>query len=175
MQAIADAVLSRPRQGAPSGDLGVCLLGLGGALLEHGDRDAAERVWMELRELAERTRDASLRVGVRATDAWPAFLEGRLERAALLVNEVLALAAEVGTAASGIAFRPEILVYLGRNQEVLALPALVNPAGRANWAQATWCLGHLGRHDEARVLRQRFGDVGSETDETSSSMLALIV
>jgi tetratricopeptide (TPR) repeat protein len=33
------------------------------------------------------------------------------------------------------------------------------------------CLAHLGRHQETRAIRERFGDVGSDQDESSISIL----
>lgn len=97
VQAIADAVLRRPRQGARSGDLGPCLMFLGYALLERGDRTAAEAVWEEMQGLAERTRDAGLRVQARLPGVALAFLDGRLDELRSLLGQVEALAAELGT------------------------------------------------------------------------------
>jgi tetratricopeptide (TPR) repeat protein len=175
VRAIAEELLRRPRQGVSSGDLGICLYSAGEVLLEGGERDAAERVWTELKALAERTRDAAVRVRARLPDVRLSLLDGRLKEAMALHVAANALGAELGIQRGAAGLPNLALTWLGRDDEVAKLPVVINPRDRGGFAIAIWCLAHLGRHDEARALRDRFGDLGSETDETASFMLAYIL
>lgn len=140
VQAVADVVLGRPRYGAPSGDLGTCLLNLGNAFIERGDRVSAEQAWLELKELAQRTRDASVRVAAREPEIHLALLAGRLEQAASLAAGVEALGAELGSLPSfgSSALRVIALAHLGRDQEAQALPLIASPRVRQHFAIVSW-------------------------------------
>jgi tetratricopeptide (TPR) repeat protein len=175
VQTVADAVMSRPRQGAPSGDLGICLTYLGAALLERGDRSAAERAWAEMNELAERTRDAGQQVNAQSAGTLLARLDGRLEEAVSIADSHSARAEELGVIPFTGLTGTHALVFLGREQEVLASKRVMDPRGRPNWATAAWCLAQFNHHDEARQLRERFGDLSAESDETASTLLALLM
>ena len=37
------------------------------------------------------------------------------------------------------------------------------------------CLAHLDRHDEARAIRERFGDLGSAADESAAQILVSLL
>jgi len=147
-------------------------------LLEGGDRAAAERVWAELKDLAERTRDATVRVSACDGDIRVALMDGRLEEAVGLARAAAALGAELGVGLVGgglFVLLAQALICLGRNDEAAALPIVANPRGRGHFAVASSCLAHLGRHEEARAFRDRFGNLGAESDETASFMLALLL
>jgi tetratricopeptide (TPR) repeat protein len=144
--------------------------------LEGGDRPGAEAAWDELRDLAEHTQDLRLRVDAAFTEITRAFLEGWLEQARSLLEIHVALAREAGSAPlASLTIGPQILAYLGNTEEILALPAVANPANRTAWSLASWCLAHVGRYAQAGELRERFGGLGSAADETSNRALAQLL
>jgi len=168
---LADEFLGRPREGAPSVHLGLGLRFVGEVLLERGDRAGAEQVWAELRELAERTRDATLIVLAVGPPVMLAVVDGRLEEAVAAFEAEEARAAElgVGSGAGGVdRFWAKALLDLGRGSEA---PARFEDPSRPTQATRARCLAHLGRHQEARAIRERFGDIGSDQDESSISIL----
>jgi len=89
--AVADQILRRPRLGARSADLAHCLLNLGSTLLGRGDRRGAEGAWTELAGLAARTRDALVLTIAKRPGMILAFLDGRLDDALTLYDELQAL------------------------------------------------------------------------------------
>ena len=143
---LADEVLRRPRHGARSGDLGLCLRFAGSVLLERGDRAGAEAIWRELAELAERTRDATLAVVAMSPSVELAMLDGRLDDVLAAVEAAAARADELGVGEDPNRFQwARALIHLGRADE--SIPRLGDPGRPAQLARAM-CLAHLGRHDE---------------------------
>src|SRR5439155_9839868 len=76
----------------------------------------------------------------------------------------------VGAQAGGERFQLRILLHLGRGGEALA--GLEGPTRSSQVARAV-CLAHLGRHEEARAIRDGFGDMGAEEDESGIAHLTL--
>ncbi|HLA65469.1 MAG TPA: LuxR C-terminal-related transcriptional regulator, partial [Candidatus Saccharimonadales bacterium] len=176
MSQLADEVLQRAREGARSVHLGLCLRYLGDVLLERGDRARAEQVWRELRELAQRTRDATLAVLATSSAGVLAVVDGRFADAIAVfeAQEAGEAGLGVGAATTGRADRVGVqaLISVGRGGEALAR---IEDSGRPVQATRAMCLAHLGRHQEARAIRARFGDVGSDDDESGIGTLARLL
>jgi tetratricopeptide (TPR) repeat protein len=166
---LVDEFLRRPRHGARSGDLGPCLRFVGGVLLERGDRTGAEQAWRELEELAQRTHDATLIVLAIGTAIELDFVDGRLEGALAAASTADARGEELGVGSvSGPFHQARALIYLGRGSEALGLSEGHTRPARAG--QALY-LAHVGRHEEARAIREGFGDIGADDDESGLHVL----
>jgi serine/threonine protein kinase len=173
VRSIADAVLSRPRNGAESADVGTSLIVAGEVLLEGGDRQGAELLETELEELARRTRDASVTVNAMAPEVRTASLDGRFEDVIALAAEAERTGAQLGVFPVRIlGLRARALVYLGRYDDAQNLPHLRNIGGRGGLAITSWVFAHVGKKHEASELRARFGNLGDPADETASTFLA---
>jgi tetratricopeptide (TPR) repeat protein len=171
MGRVIDEVLVRPREGIRSRDLSICLSGLGGVLFERGERERAEATWRELEQLVERTHDVTSTQISMAHPAFIAFLEGRLEEASFLFEALLTRQRELGVWRLGLSDFPvaRITLYLGRPAEPLL--GLFEGSGRASQASSSVILAALGRFAEAAAMRQGFGDIGSQRDETHRGFL----
>jgi eukaryotic-like serine/threonine-protein kinase len=173
---LAQEVLHRPRHGARAADLGTCLYFAGIELLSSGQRDQAEMLWHELVELAEHTQDRTLRIQALLSPALVAFVDGRLEESVTLYESAAATALQLGV---GIFAHREMvaapLLYLGHGTDAVLeeLRELYERIpGRFGQSRAALVLALLGCHAQARAIRERFGDIGSEHDETSMGILS---
>jgi tetratricopeptide (TPR) repeat protein len=171
--AIPSQAVIRSRVGARSGDLAVFLVSLGHVCLEIGDRDGAERAWHELEELAERTGDVAVRLISQAPAIELAVLDGHLEEAVRRSDARDVLSEQVRTRLrlARSASPARALIYLGKKERALELVGLATFNPRTVMARRAVCLAAIGRHDEARALREKFGDIGSDEDETATGML----
>jgi tetratricopeptide (TPR) repeat protein len=172
-QALAAEVMRRPRQAVGSGPLGALLINLGDALLQAGDRPAAEQAWSELDDIAARTRDLGVRALARSPAVSLAFLDGHLEEAVGLHQQNIELAQRSGVVAGWFEeyLTAVILVHLGevaRAEEILHDPRMNRRAGIALTA---FCAAVHGQHREAQRLSESFGDVGSDEDESGLHLL----
>jgi hypothetical protein len=80
---------------------------------------------------------------------------------------VAARAKEVGIATPITASK--LLFYVGRGSAQLLDDW--DAAARPAWAVKSVILAYLGRHEEAKTLRERFGDIGSDEDASGSHVL----
>jgi tetratricopeptide (TPR) repeat protein len=170
---VVDQVLNRPREGIRSRDLSICLSNLGGILFERGERERAEAMWRELENLADRTHDATSTQMSMAHLAFIAFLDGHLEEADSLSEALSTRQRELGVggtrAALSIFPSARITLHLGRPVEPLL--GLVEGSARAPQAMRSVILSYLGRFAEAAAVREGFGDIGSQRDETNQWFL----
>ena len=174
---IADEVFARPRDGIRSRDLSICLANVGDVLPRRGEREKAERIWRELEHLAERTRDATSTQTSMEKTLFIAFLDGRLEEAASLGESLLARRLELGVSAANIFLgtirpRDRSLPWAGQFEPLLGLIA---GSARPPQAMRAVALSFLGRFAEARTLREGFGDIGSDKDETNQHFLVFFL
>jgi len=174
---IADQIKSRSWDGVRNRDLSVCLGGAGRVLFERGERALAEQIWNEMAQLSGKTRDVSLAISVLARRIFELFLEGRLEEALSRYQSFWEQSEEAGVGrgfASGtVHIQSHIAFYLGTPLE----PLLIRTEwpGRAYAAVKALLLAMLRRSTEARAIRQEFGDIGAENDETSASILSSLL
>jgi tetratricopeptide (TPR) repeat protein len=175
VEALAREVSGRERSGARSVDLALCLTHVGFVLIEIGERPAAEAVWRDLAQLAERTRDVGIITAARGMRDFEKFIDGQLEDAWSLGDALRTEAREMGLGLGGIWAVPTIwplgirlLIYLGRPAEITAETDL---PGRATQAFGAVALAHAGHLDAAANIVRRFGNVGSPEDESGSQVL----
>jgi tetratricopeptide (TPR) repeat protein len=166
---LADEVIARPRGGARSGDLGMCLYSAAQVFLARGERARAEAAWNELGDLAERTRDTTLSTWAKAVPVTVAFLDGRIAEASELANAAMASAREQGISLIWVdSCRLSCLLGRGREQWLEALDRPV----RGMQAHRSVVLANLGRRDEVQAIIERFfGAMGSDDDESSAGVL----
>ena len=171
LECLAREVRDRPREGIGARGLGMCLDSAGSVLLDCGDRTGAEMLWRELAQLADRTRDTSLTVHAMDPPAQLAFLDGRVEEAIARWESLHAQAQELGVSPGSLLapVRQRFAVGRGDPDALTAWEQVVN--NRPAQAGRAVILAYLGRHEEAHSIRERFGDVGSDEDESSWSIL----
>jgi eukaryotic-like serine/threonine-protein kinase len=167
---LAKEALQRDRRGVRSADLALCLRSAAEVLLEHGDRAAAAGAWADLRELAARSRDLTLKAWADETRQREAFVDGRLEEVVELASAMREESQAAGIQATGDWVSARATLYLGgpfdrflEQGEPLARPQL---AARAR------ILAHLGRREEALTIGAGF--IGIERDEDESGMTILM-
>jgi serine/threonine protein kinase len=170
---IAEEALRRSRQGARTIDVGTCLGFCAEFFLYRADRETAEKSWRELIELAERTRDVTLKLSPGGIEIKFALFDGRLDDVALIYADQEALSAQLGVQMQlgSAQVNNRSLMLRGEAQEALAkFAALI---GRPALAVRAQCLAHLGRHEDARRLRERFGDIASDDDQSAGWLLMI--
>jgi len=151
-----------PRQGTSARAVALVLWDAACLALTGGERTRAESLWRQLEELAAETHVVTASLYVCLHDALLAMLDGRLEEAWTLAEQLVARADELGAPVRGRELALYILfaaaLYLGRGEEWLAAfweyAELSGPAfDRLRYrSYRTICLAHLGRLDEARAL-----------------------
>ncbi len=168
---VAAEALRRPREGARARDLSIVLSHSALTVFNRGDRPAAEKAWGELRQLAERTRDVNAELGALGDTAVLAFADGRLEETRSLHDSISARAEALGVEMTGLGGGVLVLLdararyFLGESVEPML--ATVSGPGRVTQARRAVILSCLGRGAEMRAIRERFGDVGADTDESA--------
>src|SRR5690242_7925089 len=172
-QRIAADILQRPHEGLASRPLAATLQFAARILLEKGDRSGAEKVWRELVQLADKAHDAYLQAnGALGPKATAAFFDGQLEECLEIVEEALNRVEEFGVA-QGLnlrGLRARLTYYLGTIDDSIADG--MSDGSRTEQALKALALTYLGRPAEAQAIRARFGDIGSEADESGALVLA---
>jgi tetratricopeptide (TPR) repeat protein len=117
---LAEELIRLPRAGVRPVMLGRCLWYCALRLLEEGERTRAERLWQEVAEHIERTRDATLGLLTPLRDVILATIDGRLADVAALEAVLERRTDEAGGGTGGrIAFgRARAPIYLGHYAEV---------------------------------------------------------
>jgi tetratricopeptide (TPR) repeat protein len=165
---LARDMLTRPRAGVRTNDLGICLFAAGLVLLGCGQRDDAESLWRDLAELAQHTRDTTLLTWAEARPAQLAYFDGRLEEALALTERVRATAAERGVGLYWVDLG-RLAFHLGRGSEEAVRK--YEAESRPQLARNALLFALLGLHDEAHAIRGRFIGIEAEDDESSGSIL----
>jgi predicted ATPase/DNA-binding CsgD family transcriptional regulator len=165
---------ARPHAGIRTEVLATSLQSAAALLMGRGERELAEHAWNELVELSEQSGDQTVHVMAFNVRATRAFIDGRLEEAAEFSEALQAFAAvrRVGAvvgARGGGMHRAHF--YLGRLTDA-------DLSDRGPQTQRTFMLtralilSYLGRCDEAREVRGRFGSVEASDDESGIFVLA---
>jgi tetratricopeptide (TPR) repeat protein len=185
--ALAEEFAERPREGVGTALLGSRLWYIGLIFLDRGDRTRAEAVWRDVEHLATRTRDTAATLQHRATAAFTATIDGRLDEAVACAAALREWAEQAGSRdagrlyASQFARRP--LLYLGRPEEAAAsLDELRPPISTDDvWPLNLWqgvCRAYAGRDAEAQAELNRFlslHDVASDRDATPLYLLVYLL
>jgi tetratricopeptide (TPR) repeat protein len=170
MKDMAMRIVAHKRDGLRPLDVATCLQYAGLVLFEHGDRGAAEEAWRDQGRIAERTHDASSAIWTFETSALLAFVDGRLDEAVSIVDSMYIRQHELGVSSDILtpAIEANIRGYIG-----LPYEHLLNGLGpiRPAQAQKALILGRLGRFPEARMIGERFENVGSPEDESAKPVL----
>ena len=160
---LAEELLRRPRSGVATRTLSIALILIGGVFEELGQRDRADEVWKEVRELAERTQQPNAAIFVMAYGAMAATWEGRFDDAEETARQILARGEQLGISefasfAEGLA-GSFYSTYFRDREELSRRLALAQPP----WMRAA-LMAHLGRNAEVKeilekevIARRKFG------------------
>jgi len=142
-EALAAEFNALPRRGVSTRTVAQTLEFCGVFLLSQGNRDGAEAAWNELSQLADRSRDASIRINAMTFQTVMAVLDGRLEEAVATgtraADEAQALGTGVGILGRGLTYATQL--------RGLSLEPLDWGAGFIRVRR----LAIAGRHEEAQA------------------------
>jgi DNA-binding CsgD family transcriptional regulator len=161
------------------------LVASGRVLLACGDREAAERAWGDLARMAADDGDLTIDLWARASRADLAFVDGRLDEAVAIVDEISALGAQHGlTRGRGLGgsvllrqISARALYYLGRDPsrhliDLSGLTARDRGLRRPAAIARALVLSFLGRRNEVMATRAMFGNISSDEDWSGLQVLA---
>ena len=181
---VAEEMMRRRHAGMSAIDLGRILVNLSAFFLSVGQRKRLEEVLGELQMLAERSRQANVRLDYMGSTAILATIDGRLEDAVDIVHRTLTIGSETDLIdyarmttmlARGLYWA---LLKLGKAEEVLRITQDVPDSLLKQPVLAT-CLAHLGRDGEVDELLNKLvlanPEVGSTKDETIFDMDMLLL
>jgi len=151
---LMEELVEGSRVGVRMQTLGIALGRMGDTFLLSGNRQHAEEVWCELRELAERTGQANYVIASMLRDTILMAMDGRLEEAVEMCERLVVRGEELGLSEYarlyvGVAYlRPRL--YLGKADDVLdhALTPLA-------LGERALCMAHLGRDAEVKEMLER--------------------
>jgi tetratricopeptide (TPR) repeat protein len=129
---LAEELEGQSRVGVNAESLGITLLIIGSIFLESGQRQRAEKLFNEAKELAERSGQYQLKLIAMGVDAFTAMLDGRLENAVEIGRNIMVRGAELTIAPFAdtvillASFIPNL--RLGRTDETIRLMSQM-PAG----------------------------------------------
>jgi tetratricopeptide (TPR) repeat protein len=121
---LAEELEGQPRIGVDVASLGITLAVIAGAFLEAGQRERAEKLYNEVKELAERSGQVLLGLMPMALDSIMATLDGHLENAAEIIQKILTRGEELN--ASSLALTVAQMAgnspfYLGKVEQAIRL------------------------------------------------------
>jgi DNA-binding NarL/FixJ family response regulator len=163
---LAEELAAWPRTGVSTRMLAMGLTWTAAAFLNRGLRSRAEALWQELEDLAARSAQPMVHMNALRSQAIRATLDGRLEDAVAIAEQLVAYAAETDVPEYARSLAPLLnqraLHHLGRHEEALRVAHTV-PA-------RVLALAHLGRAAEVRahldecvLARPAFGSTADET------------
>jgi tetratricopeptide (TPR) repeat protein len=164
-QQVAEEMLKRPRTGISVRTLGTAIFLVIHVLLESGQRQRAEELLKELREMAERSGQANLLGLSMVVEGNLATMDGRLEEAVEIGRRGRTICEEAGVEIYGIVVESMAStgarILLGRADEVIQalgpLTSEIHPA-------YTVSLAHTGRDAEVRAILDRFVAARADID-----------
>jgi DNA-binding NarL/FixJ family response regulator len=185
---LADECISWPRDRVSIRNQALVLWYSGCLQLCQGDRPRAVELWRQVEELAERTHVVTAVLFVDQQAVIDALVDGRLEKALVLIRQLVERAEQLGASLRGRQFGLQLLLnpalHLGRAQVWLTAFAEYAPGAGPNSrspfflaAQAA-CLAQLGRLQEARTLigpRLDAVEHGEGSDDMMMATLAMLL
>jgi DNA-binding CsgD family transcriptional regulator len=189
--ALVDECAGWPRKGVSSAAVGNMLMYSAKALLAQGERARADDLWRQLRELAQRTQVATVRIFAAWGDVQLAVVDGHLEDAWARFDGMVDQGNQSGMSVRARRVGLELLMapslYLGRAQRwletmdqnygpaTLARPDRQSASIRLTAGRAL-CLAQVGRIEETRTLVAPLLDnIEDLDDELPISPLALLL
>jgi DNA-binding NarL/FixJ family response regulator len=185
---LADECVGWPRDGVSVRNQALVLWYSGCIQLCEGNRARAVELWHQVAELAERTHVVTAVLFVHQRAVIEAIVDGRLEKALILIQQLVRRAEELGASLRGGQFGLQLLLnpalHLGRAQVWLTAFAEYAPAAGpfsrapAMLAAQAACLAQLGRLEEARALigpRLDAVEHGEDSDERVMVGLAMLL
>jgi DNA-binding NarL/FixJ family response regulator len=159
---LADECVGWPRDGVSVRNQALVLWYSGCIQLCEGDRPRAAELWHQVEELAERTHVVTAVLFVLQRAVIEAIVDGRLEEALVLIQQLVKRADELGASLRGRQFGLQMLLnpalHLGRAHVWLtAFEEYAPSAGPfsetpALLAARAVCLAQVGQMEEARTL-----------------------
>jgi DNA-binding CsgD family transcriptional regulator len=152
---LAHDLATRPRDGVRTATLAGFLRLSQITFLAAGERDAAEAIWAEMRQLAARSHDPPLTLMPLVVEALRAILDGDLEGAVRQAKELADRGEAIGSPLAGRHWASNVtqmpLLYLGRLEELerIGIPLRGSPSPLPVLTRAL-----LGRRDEAHAALQ---------------------
>ena len=164
-QQLVDEMLDRSRAGASVMTAGVSIAFVVHVLLESGQRQRAEKLFIELKELAERSGQIHLLAVSLALEGVFATIDGRLEEAVDISQRVRTFCEEIGMEIYGIVVGgiagSRALFFLGKADEALAFMA---PIGMEKLPLSAAFHANCGRYAEASALLDQYLAVWGSID-----------
>jgi tetratricopeptide (TPR) repeat protein len=123
-QRLAEELEGWPRIGVDVASLGITLSIIGGAFLEAGQRERAEKLFNEVKELAERSGQVLLGLIPMALDGIMATIDGRLENAAEITQKILTRGEELNASSFALTVAQmagSSPLYLGKVDQAIRL------------------------------------------------------
>ncbi|MBA7605719.1 Serine/threonine-protein kinase PknD [subsurface metagenome] len=129
---LAEELEGKSRVGVNAESLGVTLMVIGGVFLASGQRQRAEKLFNEAKELAERSGQSLLKLVAMAVDGAMATLDGLLENAVEVTQNILTRGEELNLSNIAALFAQISggmpLLRLGRADEAIRIMQIVNPS-----------------------------------------------
>jgi tetratricopeptide (TPR) repeat protein len=122
---LAEELEGQSRVGANAESLGITLFLVASTFLECGQRERAEKLFNEVKELAERSGQSILKLVAMGVDGFMAMQDGRLENAVAISQNIMARSAELTlvpfseSTLQMVGFTP--LLRLGRADEAIRM------------------------------------------------------
>jgi len=178
---LAEELALIPRTGINTTTLGTALFHMGSTFLEAGKREKAEELFNEMKNLSERSAQPMLELLVLRGDLIMATLDGRLEEAVEISQNMQSSGEEVGlsefasAAAAYFSLTPHI--HTGRFEEAYRLAQLL-PTVPSMVASAL-CLAHMRQKEEANQILEELvvqpSLTETEDNETPAYILAMLL
>jgi hypothetical protein len=168
---IAEAVVTRRRQAVPLADAAYSVLIAGYVFLDRGERETAERIWSELGELADQTRDTAIAAMKRETEFALAFCDGRFDEMALAYDAQIAADNRPRNDARAQMPIAKALWHRERYDEAINV---LRTGARPGAAARAVLLALHGDLDQSTAVRREIGESSLTEDHTGLHVLLFV-